>query len=232
MSMSNAILRTARERFTLGYVLSDVAPLALFLAVIYGITRSEGILLGLALAFLINEVVKLYRATPSTDDRWVGVGVGVFVTLGSLAWFTFEYSTATGVGVSLWFPLLTALGGVWLIFDARRDFVEGLRGNQLGDDLSASEMMLVMQHSHLVVEQLKSGPKTVPELAEGCDLTESRVREALDMTTEDETVYRVDSEATDGAERYALDESNVGSVAFVRLNAKRVARRLVQPFYR
>jgi hypothetical protein len=38
--------------------------------------------------------------------------------------------------------------------------------------MSASEMMLVMNHAHLVVEELKQEPKTVAELADACDLTE------------------------------------------------------------
>lgn len=230
--MKSAVVRTARERYTLGYVLSDVVPMALILTVIYGITRSEGVLLGLALAYLFTEVVKLFQATPSIDGRWVGVGAGAFITLGSLAWFGYEYTIVPDTGGPVWFPLLTALIGVWFILDSRQDFIEGRRRDELNDDLSTSEMMLVMNHAHLVVEELKSGPKTVPELAEACDLTESRVREALNITTDDDTVYRVDSEAPDDAGRYALDESKVGSVAFVRSNVKRVARRLVRPLYR
>ena len=92
--------------------------------------------------------------------------------------------------------------------------------------------MLVMNHAHLVVEELKQEPKTVAELANACDLTESRVREALDVGTDDGMIYRVDSERDDGGERYALDESKVGSVAFVRSNGKRILRRLARPFQR
>jgi hypothetical protein len=226
--MKSALLRTARERFTLRHILSYGVPVAL----VYGITRNEGVLLGLSLAFIFTEVATLFRETPGIDGRWVGVGVGAFITLGSLAWFGYEYTVVPDTGGPVWFPLLTALVGVWFLLDSRRDFVEGRRRDGPHDDLSASEMMLVMNHAHLIVEELKSGPKTVAELADACDLTETRVREALDITTDDDMVYRVDSEATDDSGRYALDESKVGGVAFVRSNATRVVRRLVRPFHR
>jgi len=63
-------------------------------------------------------------------------------------------------------------------------------------------------------------------------LTESRVREALDVGTDDGMVYRVDAGTGDDAERYALDESRVGGLAFVRSNGKRILRRLARPFQR
>jgi predicted transcriptional regulator len=98
--------------------------------------------------------------------------------------------------------------------------------------MSASEMMLVMNHARLVVKELKQGPKTVPELADACDLTESRVREALDVITDDGMIYPVDGSPSDDVERYALNESKVGGVAFVRSNGKRILRRLMRPFRR
>jgi len=45
-------------------------------------------------------------------------------------------------------------------------------------------------------------------------------------------VYRVDGGPSDDLERYALDESKVGGVAFVRSNGKRIAQRLARPFRR
>jgi len=98
--------------------------------------------------------------------------------------------------------------------------------------MSATEMVLVMNHAHLVVGELKQEPKTVAELADACDLTESRVREAPDVATNDDMVCCVGSEQGDDGERYVLDESKVGGVAFVRSNSKRILRRLARPFQR
>ena len=92
-------------------------------------------------------------------------------------------------------------------------------------------MMLILNHAHLVVDELQAGPKTVPELAEGCDLTESCIRDVLEVATEDGMIYRV-SDTERSPARYALDESKVGGVAFVRSNGKRILRRLARPFRR
>lgn len=207
-----------------------VVPLAL----VYGVTRNENMLLGLGLAVVGSEAVAIVREAPGVDDRWVGVLVGTVVTLVSLAWFGYELTAASGAGGPAWFPALTALVGVWFLLDARRDFVEGgPRDGEAETDLAASDAMLVMQHAHLVAEELKSGPKTVPELAAACDLTESRVREALAVAPDD-AVSRLD-ESNGEAEydgRYALDESALGPLAFVRLNGARALRRLARPFRR
>jgi hypothetical protein len=230
--MISALLRTARERVTLKYVLSYVVPIAL----LYGITRNEGLLLGLCLAFGVIKGADLLRETPGIDSRWVDVGVGAFITLGSLAWFVYEYTVVPDTGGPVWFPLLTALVGIWFLLDSRRDLIEGRRRDPSGDgsrdDMTTSEAMVVLSHTHLVVEALRSGPKTVSDLADSCDLTESRVQEALDVATDDDTIYRVDSEASDGSECYALDESKVGSAALVRVNMTRAVRRLLRPFHR
>jgi len=55
-------------------------------------------------------------------------------------------------------PALTALIGVWFLFDARADFADSTSSDE-PDDMSASEVMLVMNHAHLVVEELKQGPE-------------------------------------------------------------------------
>ncbi|ELZ05120.1 hypothetical protein [Natrialba aegyptia] len=91
--------------------------------------------------------------------------------------------------------------------------------------------MLVLSHAHLVAEELKSDPepKTVTELADACDLTDSRVREALDAMTDDGTVYRVDRDSAD-VDRYELDESKMAGIAFVRSHGKRIVRRSERPF--
>lgn len=61
------------------------------------------------------------------------------------------------------------------------------------DTLVSVTTALVLNRAHLVAEALNPNlePKTVTELADACDLTDARVREALDAMTDDGTVYRV-----------------------------------------
>lgn len=227
--MDSDIVQTAREHYTLRRILSTT----IFVLILYGITGSEGVLVGLVLAVVVGGGIDTLRKTPSIDSRWIGLGGGVIFTLSSLAWLGYEYTTTPETGGAIWLPLLAVIGGVWMILDSRRNFVEG-RQYDSGphDDMGMSKIMLVMNHANLIAEELKTGPKTVEELAEACDLTESRVREALDFITDDGTVYRVDDEMTDDSERYALNESMVGSVAFIRTGGKRVVQRLTRPFHR
>lgn len=225
--MDTGIVRTAREELTIRYVLSLVA----FLALVYGFTRNVDTVVVITLGLAFVETISILRETPTVDSRWVGVGLGAFITVASLAWLGWELTTGAGTGGPAWFPALTALIGVWFLFDARQDFIEG-PDSRPDDDMTASEVMLVMNHGHLVVEELKQGPKTVGELADACDLTESRVQEALDVATNDGMIYRVGSERDVGGKRYALDESKVGGIAFVRSNGKRILHRLARPFRR
>ncbi|MFC7164907.1 hypothetical protein [Halospeciosus flavus] len=225
--MDASISRTAREQLTGRHLLSLVA----FLALVYGVTQDIGMVVAIALSLAFVETVSILREAPTVDSRWVGVGLGTFITIASLAWLAWELTAAAGTGGPAWFPALTGIIGVWFLFDARKDFADGT-DSYAPDDMDASEMMLVMNHAHLVVEELKQDPKTVPELADACDLTESRVREALEVATDDGMVYAVDGGSSDDIDRYALDESKVGSIAFVRSNGKRIMRRLARPFRR
>jgi hypothetical protein len=45
-------------------------------------------------------------------------------------------------------------------------------------------------------------------------------------------IYRVNAGTSEDGKRYALDESKVGGLAFVRSNGKRILRRLARPFQR
>jgi len=222
--MVPGLAETLRERFTIRHLL----PHAAFLALAYGITRSTDILIALTIALVLGETVETLRETPAIDNRWVQSGIGVFVTVGSLTWLAYELTIAANTGGPAWFPALMILAGLWFLLDARKDFAEG-KSSYPSDTMDTSEMMLVMNHGHLVVEELKEGSKTVTELAERCDLTESRVREALDVATDDGMVYPVSEDSRDDTERYALDESKVGGVAFIRSNGKRIIRRLTRP---
>jgi len=169
--MDASIGRTARDHLTGRYVLSLVA----FLALVYGVTQDLEMVFAIALGLAFVETISILRETPTVDSRWVGVGLGAFITVASLAWFAWELTAAAGTGGPVWFPAVTSLIGVWFFLDARKDFADGANSHA-PDDMDASEMMLVMNHGHLVVEELKHGPKTVLELADACDLTESRVR--------------------------------------------------------
>lgn len=216
--------RTARRRLTLRSALGS----AVVLVLVYGITREVNTVGAVALGLVVVETIQILGETPSIDDRWIGFGIGSFVTVLSLVWLGYELTVVSNTGGPTWFPALTALAGVWFLLDARSS--DRTYGDEPDDDMGFTEIMTVMNHSSLVVEELKEGPKTVAELAEACDLTESRVREALEVGTDDGAIYRVDSDSKDGAERYALDESMMGPTAFVRLNGKRLLNRLARPF--
>lgn len=214
------VSRAARQRLTARHVLFVVA----FLAIVYTLTREPRTVLGVAVGLAVVESIQILGDTPSIDDRWIGFAVGTFVTLGSLAWLGAELTVASDTGGPKWFPVLTALIGVWFLLDARRG------SPSYGDDeeMGFTEMMTVMSHASIVADEIEEEPKTVNELATACELTESRVRETIDVGIEEGTFYRVDG--NDGEERYAIDESKTGVVAFVRVNARRLSGRLVRPF--
>lgn len=123
------------------------------------------------------------------------------------------------------FRLAVALGGGgWLVLDALYSLREGIRSNDDGMvDADSSKVFLSMHVGHLVAEELKDGPKTVPELADACDMTESRVREALEYHERADTAYR-------NGDQWHLDESKLGLWAFVRDNTRRALARFLRPF--
>ncbi len=198
------------------------------LALVYWFTDSVWTTVGIALGVVLIESRGVLRETPSIDDQSLAVGEGVFILLASLAWLTYELTAGAGTGGPAWFPALTALAGGWFLLDARRG-PDREPWSERDEEMDAGEVMLVMNHAHLITDELEKAPRTVPELAEACDLTESRVREALAFATDDDVVYRVDDDPAE-ADRYALDESKVGAVAFVRSNGRRILRRLARPF--
>jgi hypothetical protein len=95
------------------------------------------------ITFVLGEVIQVFQKTPTIDDRWVQVGVGTFVTLGSIAWLGYELTVASSTGGPTWFPGLTALVGVWFLLDARKDFLDG-SDDRPYDDMGANEVMVVM----------------------------------------------------------------------------------------
>lgn len=229
--MFDSLRRTARERYTPRRVLLGTVAIV---ALVLGGGGDVGVLLAVV---AVAETVTLLRETPAVDGRWVYAAVGAALTLGGLAWFASGVTFLLESGDPWWLPVVAVGTGLWVLLDARRDFAAGRHdgGPHRLDDMDTGEAMLVMNHASLVGRELREGPMTVPELAETCDLTESRVREALAVATRDDTVYRVDGEGrVDEAGRYtgryALDDSKVGGWAFVRENGRRVLGRLARPF--
>lgn len=217
--MRNALLRTARQQLTARHLLG-IAVFLGFFAIVLDVSRE--MLIGLIVAIVVGEIATVFQDTPEIDQRYVKGGIGVVVVGGSLV---MAYSITTGDSGAAWFPILTLLGGFWIFADVYADFRHG-RGADAGqsDDLSSADVMLLSNHGHLVSNALKEAPRTVEQLATDCDLTESRVREALDHMERSGVVSH------DG-DQYVLREENVGLWAFVRNIVTGMIRRLARPFW-
>ncbi|MFD1685928.1 hypothetical protein [Halobellus litoreus] len=218
-------VRTAGERLTVRHILS----LAAFLVIIYGVTRELDVVIGATVGLAVLEAVAVLRETPSVADRWIQLGIGGFVSLASVGWLAYELTVTANSSGPAWFPVLMFLGGVYFLADARND-TRGKYTGSTADEMSSSDVMLVLNHTHLITEELKTGPKTIDELAESCDLTISRVEEAVEIASDEGLIYQVTSEGPDDTVRYALDESQLGGIAFIRSNGKRLAQRVLEPF--
>jgi len=145
----------------------------------------------------------------------VKVGLGGFLLAASGVWLYGEFQTPPAERM-FWVPAVALGGSFWVLFDAWADFAQDRRldgrrfhTSEPDDDLNASDVMLLSQHAHLIANALREEPKTVGELADECDLTGSRVREAINVAGSDETIYPVDRN-TDQP-RYALDEGKMGA---------------------
>lgn len=165
---------------------------------------------------LVGGSAELARPLSGLDERHFRLALGlVAVAAGGVAFWAQGDTAVAAVGVG---------GGGWLLLDALYSLREGIRSSDDGmADADSSEVFLSMQVGHLVAEELKDGPKTVSELADVCDMTESRVREALDYHEQADTAY------SDGGQ-WHLDESNTGAWAFVRDNTRRALARIFRPF--
>lgn len=218
IDMLSALRRTAREQFTLKHLLG-IAVMFGFFAVV--LDASQEILIGLMIAVIVVEPITVFQDTPEIDQRYVKGAIGVGVVGGSLV---MGYSIVAGGSGAAWFPILTLLGGLWILADVYADFRygEGVNAGQ-SEDLSSADVMLLSNHGHLVANALEAGPRTVEQLATDCNLTESRVKEALDYMERSGVV------AHDG-QQYVLKEENVGLWAFVRNIVTGTARRIARPF--
>ena len=202
----------------LGTSLVRCAAYAVGLIALFGIafdfTWPQAIIVSAIL--FVGRSAELARPLPGLDERHFRLALGfVAVAAGGVAYWAQGDTTVAAVGVG---------GGGWLLLDALYSLREGIRSSDDGmADADSSEVFLSMQVGHLVAEELKDGPKTVSELADACDMTESRVREALDYHEQADTAYR------DGGQ-WHLDESNTGAWAFVRDNTRRALARIFRPF--
>ena len=209
--MRTALPAPLRKGALFRYPLLAACSVALFR---FGLGQSWTQALVVTTILLFAEVTDLSRALGDVDPRHARAALGaVLLGVGALAAVRAEPVVA-GTGF--------AVGG-WIVLDAAYSLRSGVRPTADDDDLGGREVMLSVQLSSLLADELKDGPKTVPELAAACDMTESRVRDTLDLMTRSDTVYR------DG-ETWVLDESKVGPWAFVRDNTRRVVARLVRPF--
>lgn len=223
--MPSALVTAVRNRLSLRTTLLW----AVTLAAVVAITGDAAVVFGIAAAMIVSEALDVFVDVPGVDERWAKAAFGVAVTLASTVWL---YTAGSGGPVDAALPALAVATGLWLVLDARADFVTGRRSTEPEgvEEMDGGEAILIMQHIRLVAVALKSGPKTVSELATACDLTESRVREALDVASEDGTVYRVESEADEP--RYALDEELLGASGVGQLlggGLRSFAGRLVRP---
>lgn len=145
----------------------------------------------LAPVLILSAGMLTYSAMDEAYDlpdgtNWLGYGlglvaVGVFLTLSYTTWIG-----GVAVLAGLWFVLD---GAVTIRYGSARtphEFVSG----------AESEAMLRMQILHTVHRTLRESdqPRTPAELAEACDLTESRVRSALEYLEHRDQVSRTDGE--------------------------------------
>jgi hypothetical protein len=209
MSPTDSLLGTSlvrRAAYAVGLI-------ALF-GIAFGFTWSQTIIV--AAIVLVGESAELASPLPGLDERHFRLALGLVVAAaGGVAYWAQGDTTVAAVGVG---------GGGWLMLDAIYSLQEGIRSSDDGRaDADSSELFLSMQVGHLVAEELKDGPKTVSELADACDMTESRVQEALNYHEQANTAYR------DGGQ-WHLDESKIGTWAFIRDNTRRALARFFRPF--
>lgn len=187
--------------------------LAAVFHVAFGVTWLQTVVLVAVL--LLADVAELGAEFSRVDSRHFRAVLGFVLVVGG-------GSVALGGPDAAVGGFLAAVGG-WVVLDAVYALRAGIRPDDPEEDIDASEAMLTIQLGHLVAQELKEEPKTVPELATACDLTESRVRMVLQRHQRTGVVYRE-------GDRWVLDESRVGIRAFVRDNVWWVARRLLRPF--
>ena len=230
--MRSALGSVLEQRLSVG----GVFKWSILLGGLYLATGNASLVAGILTAVVITEAVDVLEAMPGVDERWVKAGFSLVFLALSAFWLWADLREPTTDGL-VWAPIAAVGGGLWLLLDTRADFVQGRRFDRADDladanDLSSREAMLLIQHASLVADHLEGEPKTVPELAVACDLTESRVQEVIEIAGDDGTIYPVDEDA-DGQPRYAVDDRMLGTSGFSRKavgGLSGLARRVARPF--
>lgn len=208
-------LQTLRDRLTLRRVLTAAVVFAI---TVLAFGSELDVAVGVGVAIVWTELLRTMRETPGVDARHVKLSVGVLAVIGSgvlVALGTVESTSAVALTAG------TTVAGCWLILDAVADIRRGTVP-QRHDDGSSLKIGFQSYVAKLIVDELEQGPKNVTELAEACDLTESRVRDGIELLEDSGVVV------SRGA-GYELDGSHVGGRAFLRLNLSRLGRRLFRP---
>ena len=211
---------------------------------VIAVTGNVALVAGLATAFLVVESRQFLIDTPGVDDRWVTVGLAVVVLAVSLAWLVAKLRQPPLLR-TLWAPVAAILGGLWLLLDARVDFASDTASTDTDpvDDLAPGAFLLRMLRLNRIADTLEAGPKTVPEIAADCDLTDRQVQAAIELCGDDGPIVRVDDSAADSADdetatttdeppRYTLDRRQLGVTGMGRLAIDGLAsllRRLARP---
>lgn len=221
--MPSDVLTAVRQRYSVFGLVAWV----LVTSGVYLWTNNPALVLGIGTGFAITESMRILQSTPSVDERWFKAAVGAAMAVGGAGWVWYRL-TATPASGSLWVPVFAVVGGFWVVLDARADFLQGRRFGadddmDALDELAAGEAMLVMQHVGVVADELQDDPKTIEELATACDLTESRIREAIEVASHEGTIYQVESDPADDP-TYAVDDQKVGASGLGRVAANGVGR--------
>ncbi|MDY6775689.1 MAG: hypothetical protein SV253_06385 [Halobacteria archaeon] len=204
----------------------EVSPLTLLSAVgVVVVARvffdiSWGTVAVVIVSGLLSQTLELNRSR--FDRRYVKVAVGVGVVTASLGMGYISFSGDSG---ELWLPAVLLVFGVWILLDGLADFYDrsspGSRHDEM-EDLSSTDLFLLMSHSHLIADKLRDRPQDIESLSKECELTESRVKEAIEYLVDSGVVHREE-------EKYVLDETETGLVAFVRKTLIGFVRRAIRP---
>ncbi len=157
----------------------------------------------------------------------LGIPIGLVCILVSLYSF-FGVADVVDGGSGL-VAALFAVGGAWLVLDGFQTYRRDGRdprpstAEEYLDVNDRSEQLLRFQSSTAVARAIRDEPRTVPQLADDLDLTESRVEGALTVLEERNHVYRED-------DVYRANEDKVGKIDLLKRLVRWVPRRFVRPF--
>jgi DNA-binding transcriptional ArsR family regulator len=185
-------------------------------------------IIAFSLSIVIGDaVIDAYDLPSGVKGIPFGLALVIVALFGVLTDAKFLTDAST-VAISLAFYTVFCLFGAWFVFDGiqqyrYRDHDE--QSSSIEDFITddTDEMMLRFQMSGTVARAVRDEPRTVSELAEDLDLTESRVERSLVALSEEDMVYRSDD--TYHASVYMTDK-----LSPVKRFVRWVPRRLVRPF--